>query len=86
MTKISESLVQSFQQHADDPLHSEAVIVTLSPDADGSELARRGMTVTREMKNQPIAVGTVDAGALKALSEWDGVLRIEGDSSDMHVL
>jgi hypothetical protein len=86
MIKIAESLARSFEEHANDPEHREAVIVTLNSDADASELARRGMAVTRKMKNQPIVMGTVDAAALKALSEWDGVTRIEGDSADMHAL
>ena len=86
MPDISQELCKRFEAYAETPEHSEQVIVTLSPDADRAELARSGMVISREMKNRPIVIGTITAGVLQALSEWDGVERIELDSDEMRAL
>ena len=86
MPEISEALSEVFNQHADTPDHREQVIVTLNSGADPAELSRRGMEITLQMRNRPIAVGTITAATLESLSDWDGVARIELDSSDMRAL
>ncbi len=86
MADISEDLSRSFAAHAATPEHREMVIVTLADGADGSELSRLGMDVTVQMRNRPIAMGSITAAALQALSNWEGVVRIEPDKPDMQAL
>jgi len=79
MSEISESLRARFRHYADEPSHSEAVIVTLGPGGSAAALQAAGMEVDHELRNQPIVSGRVTSAALEALEAERGVLRVEPD-------
>jgi len=77
MPKISETLRARFREHADEPSHLEAVIVTLAPEGDAGALEAAGMQIEHRMRGQPIVTGRMTATTLDTLSTVKGIVRIE---------
>lgn len=79
VVEVSATLIERFRQHAGDPEHREAVIVTLGPNGHLDDLVEKGLAVSMSARGGTIVAGTVDAAQCDAVAAVPSVIRIEPD-------